>query len=495
MTRNDALTEPCTKPPSSVIAPDRRRSPSRSGRGLAGVLALLAWTSCTLLSSFAEASGYLNPRLADPRGHPALANPYAIYFNPAALGGMRGTNVVVDGTLAWRTVDVTRQATALSPQMPGSLGDPNYAAANTGEAHASNVAGLPFIAASTDFGQRHFFAGIGAYVPFGGVTKFDARGEFAGNTQVYGGVDGPQRWSLISGTQQGLFTTAAVGFRLPEERLAFAVSGSLVMTSIAHYQARNLAGNDDIAGEGRALVDVSGTQGSMTAGVYWEPLPDRQLRFGASYAVRPSFGETRLSGKLRQHSPTYDLNQDVDMLLMYPDVIRAGVAAMPWGPSVELRLDAEYVLWSAFERQCIVVRGKQCNIGPDGSELGPGHEVLIALKRDWRNAGAVRAGAGYYLDEKTELYGAIGFDTSAVSKRVLEPTYPDAFKLIGSLGARREVFERVTIGVSYTYVAFLSVDTGRQNLFGLAGASRVPNQDGKYSSRVMFFNLNAAFAF
>jgi long-chain fatty acid transport protein len=455
--------------------------------------------ACLLSASSAHASGYLNPRLADPRGHPALSNPYAIYFNPAALGGMRGTNIVVDGTLAWRTADVTRFATALSPLLPGSPDDPTYVRSNTGDAHASNIVGIPFLAASSDFGQRNFFAGIGAYVPFGGAAKFDQRDEFAGNATARGAVDGPQRWGLISGTQQAIYTTGALGLRLPDERLSFAVSGSAVLSSIAHYQARNLGGNDDIATEGRALVDVSGVQGSMSAGVYWEPLPDQQLRFGASYAVRPAFGETRLPGTLRQRYGNTNSDKDVDLLLSYPDVIRVGAAARPWGPSVELRLDAEYVLWSAFERQCVVERGQSCNIGLDGAEIfAPGQtaaHVLLAINRKWKNAAAVRAGVGYFLDDKTELYGAIGFDTSAIPKATLEPTYPDAFKLMGSLGARREIGQGIVLGASYTYVGYLSVETGRQNLFGAAGASRVPNEDGRYGSKLMFFNINAAFAF
>jgi long-chain fatty acid transport protein len=470
-------------------------TPAKSGarRTSSFVAAGIAATSLFGASS-AGASGYLNPRVADPHGHPALSNPYAIYFNPAALGGMRGTHIVVDGTLAWRTVDVTRAESALSPQSPATLSDPNYVAANTGDAHASNVIGIPFVGASSDFGLRNFFAGVGAYAPFGGVTSFDQRDAYAGSMVAPGGVDGPQRWALISGTQTGLFLTAAAGFRLPDARLSVAVSGSAVLTSVSHYQARNLAGNDEISAEGRALIDVSGVQGSMTAGVYWEPLPDHQLRLGASYAVRPGFGETRLGGTLRQHSPYYDTNQDVDLLLMYPDVIRAGIAAMPWGPSVELRLDADYVLWSAFKQQCVVLRGKECNIAPDGSEIGT-MDVLLAVRRQWKNAGAVRAGLGYFLDEKTELYGSVGVDTSAVPKSNLESTYPDTFKLLGSIGARHSFAEGVVLGASYTYVGYSTVDTGHQSSYALAGVSRVPNEDGTYGSRVMFFNLNAAFAF
>src|SRR5258708_39644544 len=84
--------------------------------------------AAVLVEGSASASGFLNPRLADAHGHPALANPYAIYFNPAALGGIEGTQIVLDGTLAYRHVTYNRAASALST--PTSLGDPTYVAAN-----------------------------------------------------------------------------------------------------------------------------------------------------------------------------------------------------------------------------------------------------------------------------------------------------------------------------------------------------------------------------
>jgi long-chain fatty acid transport protein len=492
MTSNDAVTSidaPLSSVSSARCGPRRRSALAARALGAAALaLGMFAGTN-------ARASGFLNPRLADPHGHPALANPYAIYFNPAALGGMRGTHVLVDGTLAFRTIDFVRSPTALSPLGMGSLSDPNYVAANTGAAHAGNFAVIPFVAASSDFGQKYFFAGAGLYAPFGGATKFDQRSEFANNPQARDAIDGPQRWALISGTQQGIYTTAAIGFRLPDERFAFAISGSAVLSNIQHYQARNLAASDEIVNEGRALIDVSGWSGAMAAGVFWEPLPDHKLRIGASYNIRPSFGETRISGTIRQHGPGFDIEKPIDMLFMYPDVARLGIAAMPWGPSVELRLEGELALWSAFKRQCIVTQGAACNLGPDGAEIGSGNEILIALRRDWKNAGAVRVGAGYFLDEKTELYASAGIDTSAVPKATIDVTYPDAFKLMGSIGARREVAQGVAIGASYTYIGQLTVESGRQNAMQLNGASRAPNQDGTYDSKIMFFNLNAAFAF
>jgi len=447
------------------------------------------------LASSAQASGFLNPRLADPHGHPALANPYAVYFNPAALGGVQGTQLVIDGTLAYRTVDYTRTTSALYPQLTTNLSNPTYVRANTGKAHAGNIAEIPFVAASSDFGTRQFFAGVGAYVPFGGAVKFDERPEFQGNTEARGALDGSQRWAVISGTQRSLYTTAAAGFRLPDAGLSFGISGSVVFSEIKHNQARNISGYDDTNIEGRALVDVKGIEAAFSAGVYWEVLPKHALRIGASYALRPALGQMRLSGTLHQHYGKDELTKDVDFLQTYPDVIRLGLAARPWGDTVELRLEGEYVTWSVFDHQCILEKGYECPIAPDGSEAGGGGHVILAIPRRWRDAGAVRAGAGYFLDEKTELFGAVGYDTSAVPLATLETTYPDAFKLMGSLGARRAFTETFALGASYTYVAYLPVTAPHQHQVDYAGASKVPNEDGKYSSAVMFINVNATFAF
>jgi len=440
----------------------------------------------------ARASGFLNPRLADPHGQPALANPYAVYFNPGALGGLRGTQLVVDGTLAFRTVDYDRAASALSPNPLGSSGsDPLYAQANTGPAHAANVLALPFIAASSDFGTRNFFAGVGVYVPFGGAVKFDQRPELAGVAAAPGAVDGSQRWAVISGTHQSIYSTLVLGYRIPEAGLSFGLGPSLVWTRIQHNQARNLSGYDDINTEGRAYLDVDGFQFALSAGVYWEALPQNKLRLGASYQVRPGFGKMRLSGWLYQHYSS-DINNQADLLQTYPDVIRAGLAARP-RKDLEIRLDAEYVMWSLFGRQCVVAKGGQCNLGPHGEDLTGG--VILAVAREWNDAAAVRAGLGYFIDEDSEIFGGIGYDTSAVPTRTLESTYPDSGKIIASLGGRRRFSPLLALGASFTLVEYLSATTGHQEKAELSGSSRMPNEDGVYESRVLFFNLNANFTF
>jgi long-subunit fatty acid transport protein len=457
-------------------------------------LPCLAFTLTLALSASASASGFLNPRIADPHGHPALSNPYAVYFNPAALGGIEGTQIVLDGTFAYRTVDVDRAASALSPSGIQPANDPLYRASNTGSSHAGNVATIPFFGASSDFGRKDFFAGVGAYVPFGGAVKFDQQDQYRGNGNARGAVDGSQRWAVISATQRSLYVTGVVGMRVPDVGLSFAVGGSLVLSEILHNQARNLDGRDDIGTEGRALLDLKSTDAAFSAGVYWEILPKKALRLGLSYSARPGVGEMRMHGTLKQRY-TQEAVKDVDFLQTYPDVIRMGLAARPWGEKVELRLDAEYATWSVFDKQCIVERGAECTLKPNGEATIVPERIVLAIRRQWRDASAVRAGLGYYVDDKTELYGGFGYDTSAVPKSTLEATYPDAFKVMGSIGARRQITQGFALGASYTYVYYLPVTTPHQTQSDLLGVSRVPNEDGTYKSAVMFANLNATFSF
>jgi long-chain fatty acid transport protein len=465
----------------------------RSVRGWSRTVWLVAFGAAAIAHTPpALASGFLNPRLADPHGHPAIANPYALYFNPGALGGQQGTQIVVDGTLAFRTVDFDRATSALSPNPPGSgLSDPLYAGANTGSAHASNVVGLPFVAASSDFGTRNFFAGIGVYVPFGGAVQFDQRPEYADRPDARGAVDGPQRWAIISGMHESIYSTLVLGYRLPDQGVSFGIGSSLVWTRIQHDEARNLDGSDNIASEGRALLDVSGVGVALSAGVYWDVLPKQKLRLGASYQVRPTLGRMRLSGTLRQYYVGESTSQ-VDLLQSYPDVIRLGLAARP-RRDLEVRLDAEYVTWSLFGRQCIVAKGTECQLGPHGEDqLGT---VVLAVARGWRDAAGVRAGLGYFVDPDSEIYGAVGYDTSAVPARTLEATYPDAQKVMASLGGRHQFTPVVALGASFTLVQYLTATTEQQDRSRLAGNSRLPNEDGTYDSRILFFNLNATFSF
>src|SRR6478752_7272796 len=96
----------------------------------------------------AQASGYLVARFGSDHGTPATPNTFAVYFNPAAMGGTAATtSLTLDVAPIVRFVDYERPASALSNP---ELADPNnqsdiakrYRQANTGKASLTNVLAL-----------------------------------------------------------------------------------------------------------------------------------------------------------------------------------------------------------------------------------------------------------------------------------------------------------------------------------------------------------------
>jgi len=125
----------------------------------------------------AEASGFLGARFGADHGTPVGDNPFSIYFNPAALGSVQGTQVSIDGALLYRLASYERGADALSPgalanEDKNSQAFKDYTRSNTGTGKVGNVLGLPFVGVATDFGgSKYFHGGLAFYIPYGGLAS------------------------------------------------------------------------------------------------------------------------------------------------------------------------------------------------------------------------------------------------------------------------------------------------------------------------------------
>jgi long-chain fatty acid transport protein len=447
-----------------------------------------------------RASGLLNPFVCDPHGQPDLANVYAVDFNPAALGGLHGTNIVVDGALAVSFLRYDRTA-PLSPSTSNLPTSPNYAAyvaTNTGTNTAANAGFIPFVGASSDFGSRTFFAGIAVYAPFGGSVQWQSAGRWANSAAFPGAVEGPQRWQGISVVDTSLAATAAFGARLLDERLSLGVAVTGYSHRVELDKAFNSDGSDDVTGptgilkEGRAYLDVSGIDVGATAGVYFVPDAERRLRFGASYTSQPGFGPMRLAGTLQQRlGITPSSTTNVDLLQSYPDIIRLGVAYRV-SDDVDLRLHGQYVRWSVFTNACVVHQGLPCNVNADGSAVTPG-QIIANDPANFHDAGAMHAGVGYWPHPRVEMFADLGFDTSAVPNDAEGRTLFDSFKVMGSLGLRYAVSSHLYLGGSYTQVYYLPLTVTSQKQY--QSPSGVPFANGSYASHLEFIDANATVAF
>ncbi|MGZ3422054.1 MAG: OmpP1/FadL family transporter [Polyangiales bacterium] len=478
-----------------------------------GSRVLLALLSCAtsavgvLAASPASASGYLTARFGADHGSPVASNPYAIYYNPGAIGmSPAGTQILIDGSLVIRSASYERTNQALSPSNDVLRSDPNYARSNTGTAKLTNVLVLPYLGATSDLGTKNLHVGYAFYVPFGGSATWKQNKLWDGNQFAPGAVDGPQRWSNISGSITALFNTVAAAYRIEKARLSVGVNASLVYQTVSTVRARNVDGSDDVRGlngalkEGRSYIDVSGTTYAFSVGLLWDPIEDGSLRIGASYTTRPGFKETRLKGSLTNQAgadKAASTPVDVDLLQSWPDIFRAGLAYRP-SPNSEIRIDGEYVRWSVFERQCVVERGANCNLITDKSGLtgaGDGN-VVLNIPRGWVDTMGLRFGGAYFPTAKSEIFGSLAVSTSAVPKEHIDPSTIDADQGFITVGGRYQLTKKLGMAASFTQIIYGSVDTeGKSQSASYAPTSRSPRMDGIYKQSVSLINVNATYSF
>lgn len=466
------------------------------------VLSLSAALAAASTSDRASAAGFLDDTFGSDHGQPALSNPYAVYFNPAAMAGMTGSELTLDGTLVARSMEYDRDASALTPSSGSTqTQNPAYQQANTGPAKLFNVLGAPYVGFVTDFGGSHLRLGVASYVPFGGEVSWQKNQAYAASSTAPGAYDGPQRWQSISTTTSSLYETAAVAYRFEKARLGIGASFSVIRTGITDVRARNLDGSDDILTntgalkEGRAYLDVSGLEVGAAAGVYWEPKADGTLRLGASYTSQPNFGTMRLKGSFRFQPGALTPNEtvtDVDLLQAYPDIVRAGLA---WrlAHDAELRVDVTWERWSQFKSQCVVPTGEQCPV--DSKGVTSSSSPLLNLPRDWQDSVKGRVSGSYWITPETEVFASFALGSSPAG-----PSHEDALtfnstRLDWTLGGRYEFSKHVAAQLSYSYLYFLPVTVTNSAYGSYPGINQSPSANGSYSAEMYVFDAAVSYRF
>ncbi|MGH7297935.1 MAG: OmpP1/FadL family transporter [Polyangiaceae bacterium] len=449
----------------------------------------------------ARASGFLSDQFGSDQGNPAMWNTYSVYFNPAAMAGMHGSEITLDGVFAARSLDYTRSPLALGQcPNPPYQGGAYYSESNTGKATLFNVLSAPYIGFVTDFGGSRWRLGIASYIPFGGEVSWGKNQAYAGSAIVPGGYDGPQRWSSISANTSSLYETAALAYRFEKARLGIGLSASVIRTGITDTRARNGNGTDDIVSpngtieEGRTYLDASGFQVGAAAGLQWEATKDGRLRFGASYTSQPNFGTMRLNGTFKYSAGlTAESTNNIDLLQAYPDVVRLGMA---WRvtPQTELRLDGDWERWSQFQYQCVVHKGASCGADSHGVSTDTTN-VLLDLPRDWKDTMKVRLGIAYWASPQAEIHASAFWNSPPVGLSHQDPLIFDSTRIGGTLGVRYGFNKHFYGALSYTYVYLVPVTVNNSAAPNNPLPSTSPSTNGYYTSELYIFDAALSYRF
>ena len=95
-----------------------------------------------------------------------------------------------------------------------------------------------------------------------------------------------------------------------------------------------------------------------------------------------------------------------------------------------------------------------------------------------------------------EVFGSAGFDSSAVPDKTLDPTFIDAPKVIGTVGAKKMISKKIGIAASFTHVHFIPRDTkGGNTFYERQPPTQSPSGDGKYKQTFEILNVNGTYIF
>ncbi len=341
---------------------------------------------------------------ATARGEAFVAtadNPSAIYYNPAGITQLDGTQVRI-GAYA-----ITLEA-SVDPTVPGRSLDSKF-----------EYQGVPQLFLTYKAPKSPVAVGFGIYAPFGfGI-------EYPDNT--------PFRTLAKKGRIEYLTFNPVLAIEVTKT-LSIA-AGPTVNHSKAKLTRGIIVPHDEF------LFDGEGVGYGFNAGVFWNP--HRMHHFGLTYR-----SETNVdySGHSRVHIPSFtaatpfgpfpvaqfDSEEDSDLKFHFPQTIAAGYSFQPT-PDWNFEVDVEWTDWDSLN----TLNLKQ-------------HSGNIALPFNWESSFIYEFGVTRKFGRGLSLSAGYIYSENSVPNESFNPIVPDSNRHIFSLGLGQQL-DRLSWDVTYQY--------------------------------------------
>jgi long-subunit fatty acid transport protein len=378
---------------------------------------------------------------------PTSASVSSIYWNPAAIGVARGTQVLFAGSMRLATTSVTRAAIDPLTGAPGGAFMPGTARARDFQQPFQWPVGPgAFMGISSDLGGDRFTIGFATYMPFLQQTKFsiDTNGT------------APTRYQVLEMDLRNLALVPALsirfagdfrvgiapGFLFSTGHLAFAedtaldagtpgIQGDCNVTPCGAENPNAAARIDVASGNGLSAARFSVTVGG---GIYYRR---QNLEVGVAYSSRPLGGNVsgvEVAGEHTTVTPPPYLGAAPplcpngtpagcvfgDLSYRLPDVWIAGVT---WRlrPGLEMTAMARWIWFHVHDRIDLRLTG------PTLEAAGvPEH---IVLYRGFHDVWDLRGRISYWWRERVRLGAMLRIETSAVSASGVNAAAVDGLKI------------------------------------------------------------------
>ena len=382
-----------------------------------------------------------------------LANdPSAIYFNPAGITQLKGTQFLAGVTLIIPTSSYT------APAPLKTLTDMSSQVFNPINFYVTQQIG------------DKLAVGLGINNQYGLGTKWD------------------QNWvgrSLAVETEvQTYFFTPVVAYKLFENLSVSAGPAIAVGTVKISKKSAVYPGGPEFL----AVMDgTSDVAIGFTAGILYKA--SEQLQLGLSYRSEMTFN---FSGTATSTPTTITFkhpllgvtitaigpNGNITAPLTTPQNLTFGLAYMP-SNNFTTTFDFQYVGWSSYDKLAVTFENYNQNNIPTfkGSSIS-------SVDRNYENSFIVRWGFEYKTTDNFALRGGLLFDKNPIPDQYVDPTLPDANRVGVNIGFGGKLTDHLGIDVSYMYLIFAdrSIENSK---FGF---------NGTYSNSAQLFGLDFSYS-
>jgi long-chain fatty acid transport protein len=354
-------------------------------RLVAGTAVLVVVTSLMERSTFAL--GFRNPdqdARATGQGEAFVAqadDASAIYYNPAGLSQLRGTEITSGGMISF----------------------PNSRLSGAGSgAEMNTMAFLPHLYISTDLGapQSPWRFGLGFNVPFGNEADFSNNGPFR---------------YIVTETSLTVFNIQPTVSYKVNDQLSLG-AGLNVYYGQTELNNRVPVVPGAPSFDGKFHFDGDGTALGGTAGLMWKITP--QVTFGAVYRspFRINFeGSAVLKTPFGNDGP-----HSAQSSIQFPQSVAGGLAYRPI-KKLKLEVDLEWTDWDTLN-----------NVVLHSTPTSAFNNRTIPF--NWQSSMYYEFGAQYDITDKWVVRGGYIYSENSVPGNTFSPTVPDSERHVFSAG-------------------------------------------------------------
>ncbi|EGY51533.1 OmpP1/FadL family transporter [Neisseria shayeganii] len=396
------------------------------------------------------------------------ADPSTLFYNPAGLTHLEGTQATVNVNLVMPSVKYS-DAKAYYPGRPGSQEE--VKGQTSGSIEPSDVVVAPHIYASHKLNDR-VALGMGVYVPFGSGTEYQR--------------DSVLRYNL---NELGLKTMAlqpTVAFKINDNHsVAVGLVAQRTEAELRQYANFGSALAAFVPGQGNGTADgyaqVKGDDWGFGYNLAWLWNINDAARLGVNYRshVRhtlqgdaewklesPVFQNALAAGAIRRAG--YVEREDASVKITTPESLSVhGMYKL--NPRWSLFGDLTWTRHSRFNR--VELNFANSKDVPDPTQppgtLTKSNQTI--LTPEWRDTWKVGLGAAYQVSDPLQLRFGWAYDQSPVKSADLRmSTLPDANRMWFSVGAKYDINPNHTLNAAYSY---LHIQKSSANVNGWCGGT------------------------